>query len=51
MSRCNRCNACESMWETSACKHCNYPGDDSRTPGQIDIDNADMEEFYKESEL
>lgn len=27
MSRCPRCNACESMWNTGICKYCGFPGD------------------------
>ena len=30
MARCSRCNACESMWDTSPCPHCGFPGKEMR---------------------
>lgn len=50
MSRCQRCHACESMWENPVCRYCGFPGTDTRTPGQKDIDDAEIEEFYKEGD-
>lgn len=50
MTRCQRCDACESMWETKNCRWCNYPDNDKRTPEQVDIDNADYLERVGEDE-
>lgn len=50
MSRCQRCDACESMWDTSNCKYCNYPDKDTRTPQQILIDDADYRKRVGEDE-
>lgn len=50
MSRCPRCNGCISMYDREDCQHCAYPKSDKRTPGQIDIDDAETEEFYNINE-
>ncbi len=44
MSRCYRCNACQSMWDTKNCRRCNYPEADKRTAEQIVEDEHDEEE-------
>lgn len=34
------------MWSTADCKYCGFPRDETRTPGQIEIDDAEgMEEL------
>ncbi len=47
MARCQRCNACESMFKTDNCEYCNYPGFDTRTDKQIEEDNIEIEEYFK----
>lgn len=44
MARCHRCDACESMWDTSDCKYCGYPGPDTRSQDQVAQDDKDFEE-------
>lgn len=44
MSRCPRCNACESMWGAAVCKYCGFPESETRTLGQMEIDDADNSE-------
>ena len=46
--RCPRCNSCESMWDTSPCKHCAYPGEDIRGRKIRAQDDIEKEEFYKD---
>jgi hypothetical protein len=48
MARCERCNACESQWDFTPCKHCNFPLTDTRISDQKAQDDKDIEEFYKE---
>lgn len=50
MSRCERCDACESMWSNKNCEWCNYPDIDKRTPAQIAQDNADYAERIGDDE-
>lgn len=45
MARCNRCNACRSMYDTAPCLFCNYPHADNRTEEQKKKDDADYEEY------
>lgn len=45
MARCFRCGACESMWDTSPCKYCNFPGNDTRTEAEIEEDERFLDEF------
>ena len=39
MSRCPRCDACESHWTDKPCARCGYPEDDKRTRAQITLDD------------
>ena len=41
MSRCPRCDACQSMWDAPLCHWCNYPEADTRTQVQIAQDEAE----------
>ena len=50
MARCERCNACESMWSTKDCYHCGFPNEDTRDDDQIAEDDLDMDEYYGEEE-
>lgn len=47
MSRCERCNACQSMWDTGNCKFCNFPAEEARPPEQIKEDEEDFAEYCK----
>lgn len=42
MSRCVRCDACQSMWDAPLCSHCNYPEADTRSRETILYDDAWM---------
>ena len=44
MARCQRCNSCQSQWDMTACKRCDYPYADKRTQEQIAQDTKEMEE-------
>lgn len=48
MARCERCNACESMWDLSPCESCNFPKADTRTADQIKQDDLEYDEWLKE---
>lgn len=50
MARCQRCYACENMWEFKNCTNCNFPGKDSRTVNQIRADNEYRKELEKEED-
>jgi len=39
MSRCPRCDACESQWENKPCNRCGYPYEDKRTKPQATYDD------------
>ena len=42
MARCERCDACQSMWDLEPCVHCGFPGEDPRDAQTIENDNWDM---------
>lgn len=46
MARCDRCCGCRSMYDLSNCPFCNFPGQDIRTPEQIEADNELEIELY-----
>ncbi|MEK0326506.1 MAG: hypothetical protein QQN63_12470, partial [Nitrosopumilus sp.] len=48
MSRCPRCNGCESQWDTNPCQWCAYPGEDTRSAEVIKEDDIEKKEFYEE---
>lgn len=51
MARCLRCGSCQSQWDFSNCKSCNYPDKDKRTEEQIKEDNDFLNSmYYKEDD-
>ena len=48
MARCQRCFACESMWDFAPCRHCNFPGPDKRTADRIKEDDDYRMEWERE---
>lgn len=50
MARCYRCEACQSMWDTSPCKNCGFPGDETRSPEKIEQDARDWAEYNEDDD-
>ncbi len=46
MARCERCNACTSMWDIEPCYNCNWPLEDKRDAAQVEQDEADYQEYW-----
>lgn len=47
MARCERCYGCESQWDFTICKHCGFPGVDTRDGKTKAQDDKDIKEFYE----